>query len=122
MTISISEAIQSLNTKGGNTHEYVITGTPTSEAEYKSLVQFVKSEDANGNAVFSSTQPYTWSQVSTEQAALQTTYNSLAYARERAKSYPSIQDQLDMQYWDNVNSTTTWKDAIAKVKSDNPKG
>ena len=122
MTISISEAIQSLNTKGGNTHEYVITGTPTSEAEYKSLVQFVKSEDANGIAVFSSTQPYTWSQVSTEQAALQTTYNSLAYARERAKSYPSIQDQLDMQYWDNVNSTTTWKDAIAKVKSDNPKG
>ena len=121
MTIDISEAIQSLNTKGGNTHEYVINGTPTNETEYKSLVQFVESEDANGNAVFSSTQPYTWSQVSTEQAALQTTYNSLAYARTRAKSYPSIQDQLDMQYWDNVNSTTTWKDAIAKVKSDNPK-
>jgi hypothetical protein len=27
-----------------------------------------------------------------------------------------------MQYWDNVNGTTTWKDAIAKVKADNPKG
>jgi len=24
-------------------------------------------------------------------------------------------------YWDNVNSTTTWKDHVAKVKSDNPK-
>jgi hypothetical protein len=36
--------------------------------------------------------------------------------------YPSIQEQLDMQYWDNVNGTTTWKDAIAKVKADNPKG
>jgi len=35
--------------------------------------------------------------------------------------YPSIQEQLDMQYWDNVNGTTTWKDAIAKVKADNPK-
>ena len=33
----------------------------------------------------------------------------------------SIQDQLDMQYWDNVNGTTTWKDHIAQVKSDNPK-
>ena len=39
----------------------------------------------------------------------------------RAKAYPSIQDQMDMQYWDAVNGTTTWKDAIAKVKSDNPK-
>ena len=35
--------------------------------------------------------------------------------------YPSIQEQLDMQYWDNVNGTTNWEDAIAKVKTDNPK-
>jgi len=26
-----------------------------------------------------------------------------------------------MQYWDEVNGTTTWKDHIAKVKGDNPK-
>jgi hypothetical protein len=26
-----------------------------------------------------------------------------------------------MQYWDNVNGTTNWEDAIAKVKADNPK-
>ena len=39
----------------------------------------------------------------------------------RRTSYKSIQDQLDMQYWDAVNDTTTWKDHIAKVKSDNPK-
>ena len=32
-----------------------------------------------------------------------------------------LQDQLDMQYWDSVNSTTLWADHIAKVKSDNPK-
>jgi len=35
--------------------------------------------------------------------------------------YPSIGDQLDMQYWDQVNGTTKWKEAIAKVKADNPK-
>ena len=35
--------------------------------------------------------------------------------------YPSVQDQLDMQYWDSVNGTTTWATAIAKVKTDNPK-
>jgi hypothetical protein len=34
----------------------------------------------------------------------------------------AIGEQLDMQYWDSVNGTTTWKDAVAKVKSDNPKG
>jgi len=43
------------------------------------------------------------------------------YKYDRKSEYPSIQEQLDMQYWDNVNGTTTWKDAIAKVKSDNPK-
>jgi len=43
------------------------------------------------------------------------------YIQARQEAYGSIADQLDMQYWDNVNSTTTWKDHIAKVKSDNPK-
>ena len=43
------------------------------------------------------------------------------YIAARQSAYPSTGDQLDMQYWDAVNGTTTWKDAIAKVKSDNPK-
>ena len=43
------------------------------------------------------------------------------YARNRASAFPSIGDQLDMQYHDQLDGTTTWKDAIAKVKSDNPK-
>ena len=44
-----------------------------------------------------------------------------SYKEDRANEYPSIQDQLDMQYHDKINGTTTWQDAIAKVKSDNPK-
>ena len=43
------------------------------------------------------------------------------YKYDREAAYASIQDQLDMQYWDSVNGTTTWKDHIAQVKSDNPK-
>ena len=39
----------------------------------------------------------------------------------RARSYPTWQEQMDMQYKDLLNGTTTWKDAVAKVKSDNPK-
>ena len=41
---------------------------------------------------------------------------------KRANEYPELKEQLDMQYKDLLNGTTTWKDAIAKVKSDNPKG
>jgi hypothetical protein len=43
------------------------------------------------------------------------------YKTARQEAYGSIQDQLDMQYWDGVNSTTTWADHIAQVKADNPK-
>ena len=45
----------------------------------------------------------------------------LNFVENRQDAYGSIADQLDMQYWDNVNGTTTWKDHIAQVKSDNPK-
>ena len=44
------------------------------------------------------------------------------YKIYRAFAYLSIEEQLDMQYWDSVNGTTTWADAIAKVKADFPKG
>ena len=43
------------------------------------------------------------------------------YKVARQNAYASIQEQLDMQYWDSVNGTTTWKDHIAQVKDDNPK-
>ena len=43
------------------------------------------------------------------------------YKSARQEAYGSITDQLDMQYWDAVNGTTTWKDHITQVKSDNPK-
>ena len=48
--------------------------------------------------------------------------NPNEYKYKRELEYPSIVDQLDMQYKDLLNGTTTWKDAVAKVKSDYPKG
>jgi hypothetical protein len=38
----------------------------------------------------------------------------------RKKLYPSIEEQMDMQYWDAVNDTTRWQDKIAQIKTDNP--
>jgi hypothetical protein len=43
------------------------------------------------------------------------------YIQARQEAYGSIGDQLDMQFKDLLNDTTTWKDHIAQVKSDNPK-
>jgi hypothetical protein len=43
------------------------------------------------------------------------------YKTARQEAYGSVQDQLDMQYWDSVNGTTLWADHIAQVKADNPK-
>jgi len=45
----------------------------------------------------------------------------LQVIEDRKLAYGSVQDQLDMQYWDSVNGTTLWADHIAQVKSDNPK-
>jgi|TARA_R110000824_G_scaffold64402_6_gene168309 hypothetical protein len=45
----------------------------------------------------------------------------VTYKDTRRAAYASIGDQLDMQYHDLVDGTTTWKDHVAKVKSDNAK-
>ena len=46
---------------------------------------------------------------------------SQEYSRLRSQEYPSLTDQADMQYWDSVNGTTTWADAITAVKEAHPK-
>ena len=61
------------------------------------------------------------SEVDKARAEIDAEYAALEYSRNRAAQYPSQEEQFDMQYWDSVNGTTTWKDAIAKVKADNPK-
>ena len=43
------------------------------------------------------------------------------YQRDRASAFPSIQDQLDLIYWDKKNGTKKWEEAIDKVKTDHPK-
>ena len=68
----------------------------------------------------SQTKP-TDSEIAAEKTRLETEYTNNKYQRDRAASYPNIKEQLDLQYWDQVNGTTKWKEAIAKVKSDNPK-
>ncbi|WMM95134.1 hypothetical protein HTVC131P_gp47 [Pelagibacter phage HTVC131P] len=63
----------------------------------------------------------TQAQLDSLETEAQAEENLQSILNARATAYPSIQEQLDMQYWDKVNGTTNWEDAIAKVKLDNPK-
>ena len=44
-----------------------------------------------------------------------------SYTDLRRADYPSREDQFDMQYHDQVDGTTTWKDTIQAVKDKYPK-
>ena len=77
--------------------------------------------DINQITWLNGTTPISVSDIQAKMVELQAEYDANQYQRDRATVYPSIQEQLDMQYWDNVNGTTNWEDAIAKVKADNPK-
>jgi len=60
------------------------------------------------------------SEAATAQTALEATYG-WKRVNDATTRYTSIGDQLDQQYKDAVNGTTTWKDAIAAVKAAHPK-
>ena len=63
----------------------------------------------------------TMDEINAASDAFKAEHTSNKYKRDRAEAYASLQDQLDMQYWDAVNGTTLWQDHIAKIKSDIPK-
>ena len=65
--------------------------------------------------------PPTESQINAKLKELQADYDAKQYQRDRAAAFPSWQEQLDMQYWDKINGTNKWQEAVAKVKADNPK-
>tara|TARA_B100000131_G_scaffold284822_1_gene293686 strand:+ start:505 stop:816 length:312 start_codon:yes stop_codon:yes gene_type:complete len=76
--------------------------------------------DASG-AIYTYGKEITQEQVDQARREINAELAATKYQRDREAAYPSIADQLDMQYWDKKNGTTTWVDAIAKVKTDYPK-
>jgi proline dehydrogenase len=82
----------------------------------------VRGNDINSIEWHNGTTPIPKADIEAKMTELQAEYDANQYQRERATAYPSIQEQLDMQYWDKVNGTNNWEDAIAKTKSDIPKG
>jgi hypothetical protein len=81
----------------------------------------VNAEDINQITWLNGTTPIPANEILAKQQELITEYNSKQYQRDRAKEYPSIQEQLDLQYWDKINNTTKWQQAINAVKQKYPK-
>ena len=48
-------------------------------------------------------------------------FMQIKYKSDRRKNYPTIEEQLDMLYWDFKNNTKNWITTIDKVKKENPK-
>jgi hypothetical protein len=81
----------------------------------------VNGEDINQITWLNGTTPISTNQILAKQQELIAEYNSKQYQRNRAKAYPSIQEQLDLQYWDKINNTDNWEQAINAVKAQYPK-
>ena len=67
------------------------------------------------------TTPISKADIESEMVLVQAEYDTQEYARNRASAYDSVGNQLDMIYKDNLNGTTTHKDAVEAVKAKYPK-
>jgi hypothetical protein len=83
----------------------------------------VKGNDINTCKIewHNGTTPISKADIEAKMVELQAEYEANQYQRDRAVAYPSIQEQLDMQYWDKINGTNNWQDAINAVKAKYPK-
>ncbi len=79
--------------------------------------------DASGNSI-----SLTQSNIDAARVTLDNEAAAILYQSQRTGEagttdtiYASVGDQLDMQYKDAVNGTTTWKDHVAAVKAKYPK-
>ena len=99
-------------------HEGQWFGFDNKEQTYANLVMLTTHD---GKTYDKPTESY----LTTELAKMQANFDDASYSRERLEKpdgYPAIGDQLDMQYHDAVDGTTTWKDHVAAVKAAHPKG
>ena len=79
----------------------------------------VSGNDINTIEWHNGTTPISKADIEAKMVEVQADYDAKQYQRDRV--YPSIGDQLDMQYWDKINGTNNWQDAINAVKAKYPK-
>ena len=90
------------------------------------MVDVLLQDDSNGQGPYikewniSSVTKPTDEQLNAVDSAADLEERQNAVRATRRSAYGDLGSQLDMQYWDNVNGTTTWKDHVAAVKTANP--
>ena len=78
-------------------------------------------EDFDRMTWLNGTTPISKSDIQAKQAEIKADYDSKQYQRERREEYPSIEEQLDIIFWDKKNGTTEWEDSIQVIKNKYPK-
>jgi len=100
MTPTITDAILALHP----TNSFVLKGGNYSQIEWVNAPE----------------SPSTQKQVDDKLKELQAEWDAQEYARKRKAEYDAL-NQFEMQYDDEEDGTTTWKDAIAAIKTKYPK-
>ena len=100
-------------------HEAIIKSYPNAITIDDSIGAF----DASGNSI-----SLDQSKIDSARTTLNAEAATIFYQKQRTGEagttdtiYLPLAQQLDMQYWDSVNGTTTWKDHVAAVKAKYPK-
>jgi hypothetical protein len=92
---------------------------------YTPEVDFILRNDSDGNGTYieswisSDAQP-TAEAITTADSEWTTAHDALEYSRLRKAKYDLL-NQDEMRFDDQVNSTTTWVDAINAIKAAHPK-
>ena len=81
----------------------------------------INGDDINQITWHEGTTPIPVADIEAKMAELQVEYDNKQYQRDRTKAYPSLEEQMDMQYWDKVNGTNNWETKIAEIKALYPK-
>ena len=95
-------------------------------AEVDFMVDVLLQDDSNGQGPYikewniSSVAQPTVEQLNAVDSAADLSERQAAARSARKMAYGDLGDQLALQYPDSVDGTSTWKDHVAKVKTDNP--
>ena len=120
---SLASNIHAIQFDGTNGHVEYNDGTNnlaiTAISDYSAITDLWTSTKATHDTAVSDAETAA-SEAATAQTTLEATYG---YKRQNDATtrYAEIDEQLDQQYHDSVNGTTTWKDAITAVKAAHPK-
>ena len=114
---NIAEAIKELDSSN-----FIISNDdPTNETEFAERVVFY----TDGTSETTKPSPITWSAVEAKYNEMMVAYNNNDYARQRAKSYDTVKNQLDKLFHDidegKLDKTGSFYSAIKEVKDANPK-